>query len=203
MIESKVIQTVQGLLTAEYQIILGGSSIGEAQIPLNVRGGTITCRIGENSYTLKRDSSNGPRYYDILDGNGSGIGYFSRLTKDKGFLKPGYLYIKAGFHEKEYSIYEVGMGKEGTYFPCYEEAYGEERQIGQIHKPAVVKDLKEEYECFAVDDQVSELLQLFSLYTDVWEHRNTGKKAAKAAEVEYSYTLNKKLKAKYNPDFVR
>ena len=44
---------------------------------------------------------------------------------------------------------------------------------------------------------------LFALYNDFWNFRHMAQKAVNSKQMQYFYTVNKRLKAKFNPDFLK
>ena len=63
--------------------------------------------------------------------------------------------------------------------------------------------MKETYDCYVKEEDDLLLIVLFALYNDFWNFRHTGQAAKNTKQVEYFYTFNKKLKAKYDPDFIK
>lgn len=204
MIKSSVIQTIQSVATAGYQIQSEENIKGKAQIDWNALGGTISYQQGEEEYQLRFDQKQGTRFYSIFDTQGREIGSMERGQEKGSFFRSGYFYTKVVFYGRNYNIYDIGMGKEGIYYPCYEQIGMEnEVQRGIAHRDAVVVDLKESYECYAEEKEHELLMILFVLYNDFWNFRRAGQVAAKSKQTEYFYTWNKKLKAKYDPSYLQ
>lgn len=205
MINTKVTQTVQGALKlSEYEITLDENHIiGKAQAELDGLKQKIRYQGSSGIYSLRYGIEQGVQICWIFDDRDEKIGRFSIAGHKGGFLNMGFPYTHAYMPAQEYNIYKVPYGKEGIYYPCYIRQEKEDgRQVGLIHKPALVMDLKDEYICYAMDWEHMLVLHLFSLYTDILTYRNSGKGASGVKQYQYSYSFNKQLKSKYNPGFL-
>lgn len=204
MIVTRVKQTVQKpLKMAEYQIETEEKNIvGNAHAEVGIMLPKLRYHMEDEDYFLKYNHKQGILQCEIFDNRREITGQFIMAKQKGSFLKFGYTYVHAFWKKQEYNIYEVGLGKDGIYFPCYERGkYGDGKQVGMIHKEAVVVDLKDEYMCYSINENCMMLLNLFSLYTDILKYRNSGKEA-KGEKYQYLYCTNKALKNKYNPNFL-
>ena len=205
MIETVVKQNTQGL-SASYKMFTVDNCVwGSAEIPFNAIGGKISCVIPENTQVLMEyQRKSGIRYYE-LQLFGKSIGYIKQVWRKGSLFKPGFEYHRVFWEGKEYNIYPIGMGKEGIYYPCYErDNNGNElQQVGLIHKPGIVHDLKDQYTCFAEKKEVMNFLMLYVIYTDIWDYRDTGEMAIKSTKAKYVVSRNKELLSKYTPNYLK
>lgn len=70
-----------------------------------------------------------------------------------------------------------------------------------IEKHPVVYDNKDTYTIYIKDDVYADLICLFVAYYDHATNSKNNEYAIKAKKVNYSYTFNKDLNSKYNPQF--
>lgn len=204
MYKTKIIQTTQNIFNVEYQFEKDEEIIGTASINKNVLGGIIECRYKSSKYKLCFDQKAGVRFYYIFDEKEQKLGWMERGYSKGGFLRPGFFYTKVNFYDRGYNIYDIGLGKKGIYYPCYEsKGEGDGLQIGIMHKNVLVENLKDTYECLVKNDDDDVMMILFALYNDFWNFRHTAQKAVNSKQMQYFYTVNKRLKAKFNPDFLK
>ena len=204
-------QTKSGF-SASFQLILDGNQYGTAEIANNVTFGG-SCRINlsnGSSYTLAYDTAerlsgigkSAPNKnlipYKIINSNNEKCGLIS-IKETGGFFLKRYSYCELTLNEITYTIYTVGLGKHGIKYPFY---IGE-RQIAQVEKDVVVKDNLDTYKVYAVDEQAAFIAFLFSLHTDMVSASNRAQVVTSSVEKSYLITMNKELKQKYNPDFIK
>lgn len=204
MIQSKIIQTVHGLISAEYEMTSDSGLSGKAIIKYNGIGTTIHYDLGGRKYELRYDQGAGLRYYYIYDELGRCIGSMEKIRKNKGIFSPVFYCTEVSMNGKRYNIYNVGMGKEGAYYPCYRQNGKEDgEQTAMLHKEAVVQDLHDTYDCYVKYPEEEDMMLLFSVYNDFWNFRRTGKVEKNHKRTELFYSMNKQERAKYNPDFLK
>ena len=211
MITGKIVQTYQGL-SAQYQILSEDGSVTEASVPYNVSMGSIYCNMPDGAgYGLRFDFSHGlsnwtkeleqREYarYRVEDVTGREAGYVC-LKRVKGLFS-GYPYHEVSLDGQLFHIYGIGLGKEGKKYPLYLVQGNQELQVGQLHKPCVVENMRDVYEYRVVDKKYAAPIILYTLYEDLLYNGNRGKIPMKSKEVTLEVTLNKKLKEKYDPNF--
>lgn len=109
----------------------------------------------------------------------------------------GYEFYAAHFFGREFTAYEIGLGKEGIKIPVYRET----RQIAEISKEPVVINNKDVYDLYLSDSQDLVPVMILALYYDLMNFGNNGE-VSLGKETVYVTTKNKELLEKYNPDFV-
>lgn len=204
MLKSKVVQTVQNPIEGKFELLIGNSVVGSAQVHGTGIDTPICCRYDHEEYVLQHEDGEGRHYMTIYDSKNNGIGTICKI-KDKGKLfQTPYYFTQILFEGKEYRGYEVALGKEGVFYPVYHQnGNGAETQIGLMKKEPVVVDLRDVYECFALEEKDMFPIQLYALYIDFWNFRRQGQAAVNSKELEAFFTTNKRLKEKYNPDFLK
>lgn len=128
-------------------------------------------------------------YLHIIDRNKNDIG---------GIYRRGRIMI---FKNSIYSIYRVGMKKEGIYWPIYKryDTSGE-TQVGVVHKDNFTDKLLDRYDCHCLYEEDILPIVIFGLYTDMSEYNNSGK-IAPGFTIEYNIDLDKERLKKHDPNF--
>lgn len=109
----------------------------------------------------------------------------------------GYGYYEIDYDGELFTCYTVGRGKEGI-FICI---YIGDRQVAMIEKPPIVRDNKDRYIIYTIDNKYNDIVSFFGLYYDHYTSSNYTQYAYKKTKVSYVYSLNKEIKSKYNPKF--
>lgn len=137
---------------------------------------------------------------DILK-NGKRVGYIYPdlvATKKVLFLSFGYEYFKFSFDEKEYEIYEVGLGKNQHYF-C---VYSKDKTVAIIHKEDVKHNYCDKYVIYALDDTLLLATSILTLYFDCISYPDFGYNLGESRVDDSTFTLQKELRDKYDADFI-
>lgn len=193
--------------SASYQVIKDGSVIYRAEIPMNFRSCHAAFYHNDSQkYALCFDSVEQVKNFirdrasvkllpfTIWTADGALAGYAFQKRSKALF---GYLYYAFSLNERAYTAYEIGMGKEGVKIPIFEG----DKQIALIEKGTAVYNNKDEYDIYTADGFAVETAALFNLYYDFVRFGRYGEAAYKSKEVNYTYTINKILKSKYDPAF--
>ncbi|BCN29975.1 hypothetical protein [Anaeromicropila herbilytica] len=132
--------------------------------------------------------------FDIYNEHSDKVGMInSRRTK--GIWKC-YKYDEINFYNKNYIGYKVGMGAEGHKYPIYEN----DKQIALVEKDNLVLNRKDVYHIYTLEEELIELVALYCLRLDTIEFSQRDI-AINSKEKSLSYTWNKEVKCKYDPDF--
>ncbi|KRM22319.1 hypothetical protein [Latilactobacillus graminis] len=131
--------------------------------------------------------------FNILDNSGELVG---TLRSRMSFPIFGYMYYEFIFSGTLYTIYKVGMGKQGLKFIVYID----DKQVGLMEKELVERNGRSEYEFFMVDKKAEVVSFLFLVYYDA-SYNVQGEVLSNTKEVTYEFTIHKELRNKYNPKF--
>lgn len=206
----KFIQEVHNLISAKFSLIYEKNQIAYVEIPLNIISNTnvIYKKSNDNYYTMKfsfltsienlsKSKSEKKRMtYKVFDSNNNFTGDIS-FRKQKGIF--GYSYYIFNFKDKEYYIYEIGLGRKGIKIPIYLE----DKQIALIEKDAVVKNFQDIYTFHIIDELYVDVVSMFCVYYDMDKYSNRGVSSSNYTQTRLLYTTNKKLKVKYNDEFIK
>lgn len=121
-----------------------------------------------------------------------------------------YAYWNFIYQNHAYDLYEVGLGKDGIWLCIYQDGL----TIAQCQLHTTVVNYENEYTMYAQDDISKELLVMIMTLWDVqgWfldkikdvEGAKDLTKKANHNKTRYSLsTVQKELKARYNPDFIK
>lgn len=192
MIDFDIVQSVHtGLQSqAKYDIFLDKDMIYKAKA-LSLYSFEVIYKNKKYKCELHTETLIKDRYLHIFDRNKNDIGGITD-TKDRAIII---------FKNTMYSIYRVGMKKEGIYWPVYKryDTSGE-AQVGVIHKDNFTAKMLDRYDCHCLYEEDILPIVIFGLYTDMLEYNNRGKKSS-GFTVEYEYVWDKELLEKHNPNF--
>lgn len=203
----EVKQTVSGL-RAEFAVLEGGQPIGSALFPDNfLFGGPCALRYRGEDLFLRYDPQPPLRNlgraveertwapYTVASG-GQRVGEMcDKMARSGLFSRYGYTAMTLDGAPLE--MFEVGLGKEGIVWPVW--AAGQ--QIAQIEKGTTVRDNLDAYTLCSVGEWAQRAAVLLCLYLDARAFARRGQIAVASVEKSYLVTLNKALKAKYDPGF--
>lgn len=191
--------------SAEYEFINSGDIIYTSSIPMKVFGVEIFFTgKNENLYKLifnrkernknifKSRLKRNMKPFIIENMDGLEIGSISR-HRTKNFF--GYAYYEINFEGSIYLAYEVGRGKEGIAIPIYKDGI----EVSLIEKPPVVIKNRDSYTIYTENSKDFIPVALFSLYFDSIRFGRNEEYAA--TSVTYTYSYNKELLSKYNPEY--
>lgn len=194
-------------LNMEYEFINEYNLIYKSSIPMKFIGREVLFSNNKEAlyklgFSLKDNLKNGLSLgtnrgitpYSIKNIEGVEVGSVElRRTK----LLFGYQYYEINFESSLYRAYEIGLGKEGIVIPIYKD----DMQIALIEKPTKVYDNKDTYTIYIEDGKYAIAVLLFSIYFDSVNFGHYNEVVYKTQSTTYTYTLNKELKSKYNPNF--
>ena len=109
----------------------------------------------------------------------------------------GYEFYVAHFFDREYTAYEIGLGKDGIRIPVYCESV----QIAEIHKSPVIINNKDVYDLYLRSYSELTIVMMMAIYYDLMNFGNNST-ISHGREVVYITTKNKELLSKFNPDFI-
>ncbi len=203
----RLVQTRSGV-SAQFDVVSGGVLVGRAVQSNNVTfGGSweteyagrairMDYRRAEMLGNISKSAEN-RQYMPYLIRNDAGqeLGKIVRKYSD-GSIFRRYEYVEMIFAGCVYSMYVIGLGREGYAFPVY----CGETQVALIEKGCEVRNNLDEYEvtCRGGFDLQSILL---GLYLDGMLFANRGEIATQSVKKSFLITTNKQLKAKHDPLF--
>lgn len=206
-----IVQTKSGF-SAEFKMYVAGKQFSYAKLNNNVTfGGSWEFYIDEaltykTQYKFREQMGNiGKKIedkkfipFEIYNGYGEQCGLiFQKETG--GFFLSRYPYYEMQLNNLVYTLYAVGMGKEGMKFPIYRE----EKQVALIEKSYEVHNNLDQYRSYALTTDDNMAACLLCLYIDSLMYSNRGQVVQSSVQKTYKITTNKELKSKYNPDFIR
>lgn len=205
----KLKQTSSGF-SCEYEVESNGQIIATAIQDNNVTytGGVKLFVNNELKYQIEYDINQkknnfGMQYYDkklipfkILDNNNNECGLVCVKEVKASFFNR-YSYTEINFNNETYSMYCIGMGKEGLKYPIYKG----DTQIALMEKENKVTNNLDEYVIYMQDDNYLDVALLIALYVDTRFAANRAESVSNSVQMTYSITTNKELKSKYNPDY--
>lgn len=205
--QGEIIQTVSNL-SASYKIVESEREVGQATLTNNfVRGGTFEFTVYGKTFSMgyepkaqieswfrKKTEKEDVPY--ILYSHDEPCGKIAIRTSE-GSVFTRYQYYGMEWNAHQYSMYEVGLGKEGIKYPIYDG----NTQIALIEKDTTVYNNLDIYHVTATSEQSFLVTTIFGLYLDASSYAHRGEIVKKSVEKTYYLTTNKKLKAKYDPDF--
>lgn len=203
---ARLIQT-RANFGSSYSVLIDNKERYRADIPMMrlpcqaefLKNGEVLCHIRfdtkesvKNIARLPTNTKQQP--FIIRSWSGETIGcIYHKITKY--FF--GYTYYEQQLNGRQFSAYEVGLGKDGVKIPIYEG----DQQVALIEKGTVVYDNKDEYDLFALDLFYLEAAAIFNIYYDIIRFKDPGEIVHKSKKVNYIYTWREELKAKYDPAF--
>lgn len=180
-----------------YCVSRNGESIWKAIITTSHRGTKTNIVVSKNEQELYyiRDTRR-PYSYNIYTPDGEQVGRLFRRI-ERWFVGPTYYVIE--LHGKQYSMYCVGLGKQGRKFPIFNE---NEEQVCLLEKGVVVRNALDVYDLFSIDDDSAFIGMLFGIVFDWREHRRDNRpRESVIVSAKIVFTTNESVKAKYNPTF--
>lgn len=200
-------QTESGV-SCVYEICKGRERIGSARLDWNLsHGGTIQAAFLSRQYTIEYEPAEQARSwfrrgkertdlpYAVHCGN-LRIGRIYQRFSEGGILKR-YAYVMMELGGRDFSIYEVGLGKDGMRYPIYDG----ETQVALIEKDAFVQDNLDAYRALAADYRAAPAAALLALYQDMRRFANRGEVRHTAWQTKCMLTTNESLKSKHDPGF--
>ena len=145
----------------------------------------------------------------LVDMGGEHI-YVDYVSKKGQGLFGRYAYWSVVYQEHTYDLYEVGLGRDGSYLCIYQD----DVTVAQCQLHTKVVNYENEYTMYAVDDLSKSLLVMIMTLWDVqgWfldklpeidGAQDLSKKAHHNTNQYSVSTLQKDLKAKYDPNFIK
>lgn len=204
MITGILKQKSQGF-SASYENIIDGKVVATMNIPHDVKDTDLYYDhryiLHPSSYYQMRhrgikvkNDGRSPYIIRTMDGSEKGLIYGLRT---KGFFR-GYQYTQVQFEGHTYDVFDISLGKEGSKHPIYEN----DTQVALIEIPNVVYDRLDAYTWYTLSEQHVDMVAMYILYLDYM--RNAGHRlevVTESVECSYGLTVNKALKAKYDPNF--
>lgn len=201
-------QTRSGL-SAEYTATYNGITHYTAYVPINYAGycadlfhnGERIFQLRWNSTAnagalLKSESDKGLAVYDIIDSSNRIRGNIRRkISKNKFF---GYYFFEMSFDNEIFTMYEVGLGKEGIKLPIYNGS----NQFALIEKEIETINNNDRYTIHSHLGSELTIATLFTLYYDYLRFGHHGEFSSSSKKSFYLFSTNKELKSKYNPKWM-
>lgn len=195
-------------LTASYVIEGENAQYGTAKFAQNfIIGSPCEVQYKGNTYRIKylppltqerKARKKGKWHLPFLIQKGD-TNYGTIYNKDsEGFFLTRYGYqcleLDSG---PTYEMYEVGLGKNGMAYSIYREG----TIVAEIDKGCTVYNNMDIYTIYAVDEEAQLNAILICLLLDGVSFANRGEITKSYVSKQYVITTNKKLRAKYDPDF--
>lgn len=134
------------------------------------------------------------RPMDVYDSDEKIIGRISKCRQN-GWFKPSWYQLD--IYNQQFKIYEIGLGKEGIKYPVFVN----DNQVALLEKSPTIKDNLDEYSIALLDNKQIIPCLIFGIYYDLMNFRNFGEFVKDKTETKYLYTMNKNIKAMYDPNF--
>lgn len=142
-----------------------------------------------------------------IESNHIECGYACKKKTD-GNLLSRYKYYQVILDDQVYTIYCIGLGKEGVKYPVYTN----NRQIALIEEKNISFNNNEEYYISTIEDNINSAIILFIGYLKtserMSEEHNENNNSNKGIDlgdigvnIKYNKTLNEDLLSKYDPNF--
>lgn len=154
-------------------------------------------------YNLHYEVINGSRVPQVCDmvQNGYRIGYiYPKVVPKKKFLcfSIGYGYYEYMFNNKNFRVYEVGLGDDQHYY-C---VYHNDVTVAIIHKLDLTIDYLDQYIIYAENPADMEALCSLAIYIDISEYPDYNKHSGHLRENEATLTIDPDLNEMYDPTFI-
>lgn len=202
------VKQVVSNLVASYVIEGESSQYGTAKFTQNfIIGSPCEIRYKDDVFNLKylsivskeRMSKKGMAWrlpFLIQKGNATYGTIYGKNSEGSFLSRYGYecLELTSG---QTYEMYEIGLGKNGIVYPIYRDGV----VVAEIDKGCVVYDNLDVYTIYSIDEEAQKNAILFCLITDANSFANRGEIVKSSVSKVYMKTINKKLCAKYDPDF--
>ena len=150
---------------------------------------------GQNAYTLsfepvlqEREGEKNELMYSILEHNRPVGGLYTAEVCQKKilFVSVGYDYYKIQFYDREYQLYEIGLGPDRHYLCLYQ---------------AEVKSHLDIYTVYLENAQYRDIACIAALFIDGLEYSSNDEIADSAIKEEY-LSFNKELNSKFDAAFL-
>lgn len=206
--QTTLVQT-RSHISASYTTMRGDNVQYTAEIPLNQINLCSSVALYENGlflYSLRFDHKESLKNpgrthpainrapFQLLNEHGETVGHIY-VKRTGAFF--GYRYFNFLYLGLPYTIYEVGLGKQGIKIPIYHNQH----QIALIEKDPVVYDNKDVYSIISTDAFAQRLAVVFAIYYDFVRFGNHGQYAYHSKKAQHLHSMNKTIKSKYDPAF--
>ena len=187
----------EGLIKGDI-VITGKGRKQDSRAVISVSGKTF-----ELSDTLHRELVNNEKKTQVTDilFDGNKVGYiYPDIVAQKKFLcfSWGYDFLKMRLNDKEYQIYEVGLGPDQHYICIYENGI----TISIIHKKDMKINYRDNYTFYIEHDKDLIAVCVIALYFDCMRYPDHGEIAGGIIDNNSFITLQKELNDKYDPAFI-
>ncbi len=200
---TEIVQIQKELNTADFVVEIDGQIYGE----IHVDGDFVTGRgfvVGNYNGTKFQLTpqtlgliENGKKYKPhTINIDNKLVGGVYQTTVSTGlFSSMDYHYMN--LYDKAYELYGIGLGKDG-FANCL---YWHDKQLAEINTDMVVYNDLHRYHIYTEKKEDVLLCILYCMYMYVLTAFLPGRKVVKSVEKHYLKSTNRKLLAKYNPDF--
>ena len=161
---------------------------------------------GENVYTLsfepvllEKKGEKNELMYGISEHNKPVGGLYTAEVCQKKilFVSVGYDYYKIQFYDREYQLYEIGLGTDRHYLCLYEDG----QTVAIVHKPTEVKSHLDTYMVYLENVKYRHIACIAALFIDGLEYSSNDEIADSAIKEEY-LSFNKELNSKFDAAFL-
>ncbi len=183
----------------------GGRQIAKVESPFE--SGMFRAKIAYESgqtqvlYYNPSDTTWGKKLADRLSfklfENAEAIGFMVGRTKKTGFLR-AIAYYEFVYYNDTYSVYEVGLGKNGL-FLCF---YRGEQIVAIVEKELRVVNYRDKYTAYMLDDALFCQVLPFVIYYDVTAYGDVMEHSVYSVKEKRVYTKQKELIEKFDRSFI-
>ncbi len=150
----------------------------------------------DTTWGTKRADRASFKLFDNLS-NSNRIGLIAQKSELLGFLK-SYIYRDFELYGETYQCYEIGMGGKGMFLCIYHNG----KLVVTIDKSLQVINYNDTYTAYLFEEKYAKIAVAFALYYDSVACDSMYNRSLYSRKVTITYTIQKSLREKYNPDFI-
>ena len=121
------------------------------------------------------------------------------VTKKVLFLPIGYEYYSYRLHDKQYEVYESGLGPDKHFYTLYYQG----KTTGIIHKDDLVLKYRNNYTVYTLSEQEMKAALIYTMFLEAGPNCHKGAAIDNLDSNVPYYTKQKELREKFDPDFLR
>lgn len=120
------------------------------------------------------------------------------VTKKVLFLPIGYEYYSYRLYDKQYEVYESGLGPNKHFYTLYYQG----KTTGIIHKDDLVLKYRNNYTVYTLSEQEMKAALIYTMFLEAGPNCHYGAAIDNLDSNVPYYTKQKELREKYNPAFL-
>ena len=121
------------------------------------------------------------------------------VTKKVLFLPIGYEYYSYRLYDKQYEVYESGLGPDRHFYTLYRQG----ETVGVIHKDDRVIRYKNTYTVYTLSEQEMKASLIYTMFLEAGPNCHMGAAIDNLDSNIPYYTKQKELQEKFNPAFLQ